>query len=153
MASTVGTDGGGSAVRPATAPRYRTRTDESEAGYGWVSFAGIMLLTVGSLNAIYGIAAIGDSRFYVRDVTYIISDLNTWGWFLLLLGVVQFVSAFGILFQTAGARWVGILSAAGNMIIQFFVLPGAPLLAIALIAMDVLVIYGLIAHGRRTEAA
>ena len=36
-----------------------------EEGSGWVLFAGIMIVTVGILNLIYGIAAIGDSSFFV----------------------------------------------------------------------------------------
>lgn len=149
MASTVGA-GGGATTRPATRDRYET--DEA-AGYGWVAFAGTMVAIVGSLNFIYGIAAISNSKFYARDVTYIISDLNTWGWALLILGVVQFCSAFGILAQISGARWVGIISASVNAIIQLLVLPAAPFLAIALFTIDILVIYGLLAHGRRPSSA
>src|SRR3954452_18335916 len=149
MASTVGADGGAS-VRPTAGP-YRTEIEDT-SGYGWVAFAGTMVGIVGSLNFIYGIAAIGNSRFYVRDVTYILGDLNTWGWVLMLLGVVQFCSAFGILVQAAGARWVGIISAAVNAIIQLLVLPAAPFLAVTLFTIDILVIYGLLAHGRRPAA-
>jgi|SRR4051794_20109513 len=145
MASTVGTDGGAN-VSPAARDRYLT--DETD-GYGWVVFAATMVGIVGTLNVIYGIAAISNSRFYARDVTYIVSDLNTWGWALLILGAVQFCASFGIFLQMTGARWVGILSAAVNAIIQLLVLPGAPFLALALFSIDILVIYGLIAHGRR----
>ena len=71
----------------------------------------------------------------------------------MILGVVQFCSAFGILAQVGGARWVGIISAGVNAIIQLLVLPAAPFLAIALFTIDILVIYGLIAHGRRPSSA
>ena len=46
-------------------------------------FAGIMLAIIGVLNVIYGIAAVGDSKFYVRDVEYVFANLNTWGWLLI----------------------------------------------------------------------
>jgi hypothetical protein len=147
VASTVGAD---ATVRPVARESIRAAEDE---GYGWVVFAGSMLSIAGLLNVIYGIAAISDSRFYARDVTYIISDLNTWGWALVLLGAVQFLSCFGILAQAAGVRWVGIFCAAGNAIIQMLVLPAAPLLALTLFAIDVLIIYGLVAHGRRPAGA
>src|SRR3954454_5400458 len=149
MASTVGA-GGDPTVRRAGRDDY---LGDDMSGYGWVVFAGTMIGIVGSLNFIYGIAAISDSKFYARDVTFIFSGLNTWGWLLLLLGAVQFFAAFGILLQTAGARWVGILSAGVNSIIQLLVLPAAPFLAIALFSIDILVIYGLVAHGRRTDTA
>ena len=146
MASTVGPD---STSRRAASTDYV----ESPAGYGWVIFAGSMLAIVGTLNFIYGIAAVSNSKFYVRDVTYVISDLNTWGWVMLCIGFVQFVSAFGIWGQVAGARWVGILSAGVNAIIQMLVLPAYPFLALALFSIDILVIYGLVAHGKAAEAA
>jgi hypothetical protein len=119
-------------------------------GYGWVLFAGMMLAIVGTLNFIYGIAAISDSKFYVKDAQFIISNLNTWGWFLVIIGSVQVVSAFGIWAQMAGARWVGIISAGLNAIVQMLAISGYPFLALALFAIDILIIYGLVAHGRRT---
>ena len=63
---------------------------------GWVTFAGVMLFIVGVLNVIYGIAAIGDSSFFVQDQKYILSNLNTWGWVTLLIGVIQLFAAFSL---------------------------------------------------------
>ena len=133
---------------PATSDRPATYESEP-SGYGWVVFAGTMLALVGTLNFIYGIAAVSNSKFYVREVTYVISDLKTWGWFLLVLGVVQFIAAFGIWTGSELAKWIGILSAAGNAIIQMLVLPGYPFLSLTLFTLDILVIYGLVAHGGR----
>ena len=118
-------------------------------GYGWVVFAGTMIAIVGVLNFIYGIAAISDSKFYLRDVEYVITDLKTWGWVLTVVGVVQLLAAFAIWVQAEWGRWVGIFSAGVNIIIQLIVVSGAPFLALALVAIDVLVIYGLVAHGGR----
>jgi hypothetical protein len=121
-------------------------------GYGWVLFAGTMLAIVGVLNFVYGIAAISDSKFYVQDAKFIISNLNTWGWFLVIVGAVQVVSAVGIWAQAAGARWVGIISAGVNAIVQMLAISGYPFLSLALFAIDILIIYGLLAYGRRTTA-
>jgi uncharacterized membrane protein (DUF2068 family) len=121
-------------------------------GYGWVLFAGTMLAIVGTLNFVYGIAAISNSKFYVQDAKFIISNLNTWGWFLVIVGAVQVVSAVGIWAQASGARWVGIISAGVNAIVQMLAISGYPLLSLALFAIDILVIYGLVAHGRRSTA-
>jgi hypothetical protein len=126
--------------------------DES-GGIGWVVFAGTMLAIVGILNFVYGIAAVSDSHFYVRDAQYVISDLNTWGWALIAIGAIQVVSAFGIWAMLPGARWVGILTAALNAVIQMLVIPGYPFLAITLFAIDIMIIYGLLAYGRRPEGS
>src|SRR5947199_55179 len=107
-------------------------------GHGWVLFAGTMLALVGTLNVIYGIAAISNSKFYVRDVTYIFGSLNTWGWFLLVVGTIQFLAALSIWGGTEWGRWVGVISAMANALLQMFALPGYPFLSITLFTVDIL---------------
>jgi hypothetical protein len=136
----------------ATSAQASDRYEAEGGGYGWVVFAGTMLALVGTLNFIYGIAAVSNSKFFVRDVTYVISDLNTWGWFLLILGAIQFIAAFGIFTGSELAKWIGILSAVGNAIVQMLALPGYPFLSLAIFTIDILVIYGLVAHGGRKVA-
>ena len=124
-------------------------TGDYYEGEGWVSFAGIMIAIVGVLNFIYGIAAISNSHFYVRDATYIISDLNTWGWVLMITGIIQFCAAIAIFGHIEWGRWIGILTASVNAIIQLIFIPAYPFGSLALFALDILIIYGLIAYGGR----
>jgi hypothetical protein len=118
-------------------------------GEGWVSFAGIMIAIVGVLNFIYGIAAISNSHFYVREATYIISGLNTWGWVLMITGIIQFCAAIAIFGHVEWGRWIGILTASINAIIQLIFIPAYPFGSLALFALDILIIYGLVAYGGR----
>jgi hypothetical protein len=120
-----------------------------ERGSGWVTFAGLMIGLIGVLNVIYGIAAIDKSSVYVGNARYVFGDLKTWGWVMLIVGAVQLVAAFGIFSRVTWARWVGIASAGANMIVQLLLLPQYPLLSLAIFAIDVLVIYGLVAYARR----
>ena len=122
-----------------------------ERGMGWVGFAGVMIGLIGVLNMIYGIAAISDSKVYVRDAQFVFGQLNTWGWILLIVGVVQLFAAFAIFARTAFGRWIGILTAAANMIVQLLLLPAFPLLSLAIFAIDVLIIYGLVAYAHRAR--
>jgi hypothetical protein len=122
-----------------------------ERGMGWVGFAGVMIGLIGVLNVIYGIAAISDSKVYVRDAQFVFGQLNTWGWILLIVGVVQLFAAFAIFARSAFGRWIGILTAAANMIVQLLLLPAFPLLSLAIFAIDVLVIYGLVAYAHRSR--
>ena len=122
-----------------------------ERGMGWVGFAGVMIGLIGVLNVIYGIAAISDSKVYVRDAQFVFGQLNTWGWILLIVGVVQLFAAFAIFARTAFGRWIGILTAAANMIVQLLLLPAFPLLSLAIFAIDVLIIYGLVAYAHRSR--
>ncbi len=78
---------------------------------GWVTFAGVMLFIVGVLNVIYGIAAIGDSSFFVQDQKYILSNLNTWGWVTLIIGALQLFAAFSLFAGGLYGRFIDILDA------------------------------------------
>ena len=124
-------------------------TDRSyrEEGSGWVLFAGIIIVMLGVLNTIYGIAAIGDSKFFVADQKYILSGLHTWGWVMLILGILQIVAAFSIWSGGTFGRWFGIAVAALNAIAAFLSLPAYPFWSLAVMTLDVLVIYGLAAYG------
>jgi hypothetical protein len=122
-------------------------------GAGWVAFAATMLCIVGVLNVIYGIAAIDNSKFFVHNTKYIISDLNTWGWIVLVLGVVQIFAGLGVWAGNQVARWAGIVMAGLSAIAQLLFLPSQPLAALAIFAVDVVVLYGLLAYGGRNRAA
>lgn len=146
MASTVGS---GPTTARATA---RERDVADEAGAGWVLFSGAMIFLVGLINFVYGIAAIDNSQFYVGNAEYVVSDLNTWGWFLLVVAIVQVAAGVGIWMGSGLAVWIGIVSASINALIQMLIIPAYPLWAITVFAIDVLIIYGLLAYGRRTTA-
>lgn len=125
--------------------RYQDR--EPAYGFGWVLYAGIMLMIVGSLNFLLGVAAVSNSAFYVHDANYMFSDLKTYGWILLVIGAIQFCAAFAIWAGTEWGRWVGVVSAGLNAIAQLLFIPSAPLVSLAVFSLDILVIYALLAYG------
>ena len=116
-------------------------------GASWVLFAGIMISLAGILNVIWGIAAIGDSRFFTEDATYILSGLNTWGWIILFLGALQLLAAFSIWQGGQVGRWFGIAVAGLSAIGALMSIPAYPFWSLALFTLDILVIYGLAAYG------
>jgi hypothetical protein len=61
---------------------------------GWWVFAAILLGVSGILNVIWGIAAIGNSHFFTANAHYIFSNLNTWGWITLIIGVLEIIAGF-----------------------------------------------------------
>lgn len=126
---------------------------EVAEGFGWVVFAGTMLMIVGVLNVIYGIAAIDNSKFFVNGAKYVISDLNTWGWVVLITGAAQILTAFGVWARNTFATWLGIGFACLNAIGILLMIPAYPLLALSIFAVDVLVVYGLAVHGGHREEA
>lgn len=116
---------------------------------GWVTFAGVLLLIAGSLNVIYGIAAIGDSRFFVQDAKYIISNLHTWGWITLGIGLVQVLAAGSLWRGGLFGRILGIVAASVSAIAALLAIPAYPFWSLAIFTLDVLVLYGLAAYGGR----
>ena len=122
-------------------------------GYSWVIFAGIMIMIAGTLNLIYGIAAISNSHFYIAEAHFVISELKTWGWVLTIIGALQICVALGIWMQSAWARWTGVFFASLNAIVQLVFIAGYPFLSLSIFALDLLVIYGLVTYGGRLENA
>jgi hypothetical protein len=119
---------------------------------GWVTFAGVLLMIAGSLNVIYGIAAIGSSDFFVEDARYIISHLNTWGWITLVVGVAQ-VLAVGSLWRGAlFGRIVGIATASVSAIVALLSIPAYPFWSLAVFALDIVIIHQISAHGTEGRA-
>ena len=116
-------------------------------GAGWIVFAGIMLMIIAILNVIYGIAAIGNSKFFVADQKYILSGLHTWGWVMLIVGALQIAAAFSIWNGGSFGRWFGIACAGLNAIAALLSIPGYPFWSLSILALDVLIIYGLAAYG------
>lgn len=127
--------------------RRASVNDGEAAGSGWLLFALILVGIAGCLNLIWGIAAISESKFFVANTTFILTDLKTWGWIILLIGVLQIGAAFSILAGGQYGRWVGIIAAALNSIASLMSISAYPFWALCLFGIDMLIIYGLAAYG------
>jgi hypothetical protein len=126
-------------------------SDEVRGG-GWLMFAGIMLLMAGVLNMVYGIAAIGNSSFFVNNTKYIVSGLNTWGWVTVILGALAIIAAFSIWAGNQFGRWFGIAVATLSAMAALLSIPAYPLWSLAIFSVDILIIYGLAAYGGQRHA-
>lgn len=71
-------------------------------GAGRVFFAGTLLIIVGILNLLYGIGALDEANIFVGDARFILDNLNTLGWVLIVLGAIQLTGGVSLL---AGHRW------------------------------------------------
>ena len=121
--------------------------NDTMKGEGWLLFAGIMVLIVGILNTIWGIAAIDSASFFIEDERFIIEDLSMWGWIILIVGVAQLFAAFSIWSGGQFGRWIGIISASVSAVAALMSMPGFPLWSLAVFGVDLLIIYGLAAYG------
>jgi hypothetical protein len=114
---------------------------------GWVTFAGVMLFMVGVLNIIYGIAAIGDSSFFIQDQKYILSNLSTWGWLTLVLGLLQIGAAFSLWSGNLYGRIVAIIATSLGAIGALMTLPAYPFWSLAIFALNIIVLHQVAMHG------
>ena len=130
---------------------YTMYDDDDPHGQGLVTFAGVMIMIAAVLNVLFGIAAIDKANVFVHNARYVFGDLRTWGWFLLAFGVLQFFAALAIWRGTGWARWFGVACASGNAILQMLWLPSYPILALTIMALDIIAIYGLLAYGGRRK--
>ena len=124
-----------------------------EHGHGWVSFAGVLLLMLGTFNVIDGIAAIGKAHFYVANAHYVFGDLKTWGWVALCLGILQLLVGLGVFAKNQLARWTGVVVLSLNATAQLLMMPSYPLWSLSIFAVDIVAIYGLVAYGQRIADA
>lgn len=118
---------------------------------GWWVFAGVLLLVAGILNIVYGIAAIGESTFFVENAAFIISGLETWGWIILIIGALELVAAFSLFAGGEFGRWFGIFIAALNSIGALLSIPAYPFWSLAIFALTIIIMYKL-AEGPEATA-
>ncbi|MGW1741930.1 DUF7144 family membrane protein [Nocardia sp. NPDC001965] len=106
--------------------------------------AAILLLTVGVLSVLEGIAAVAEDELFVVGVNYTYEfDITTWGWIHIVLGAVLIISAFGLMTGTAWGRGLAIGIAALSILANFLWLPYYPWWSILIIALNIVVIWAI----------
>ncbi|MER7109386.1 DUF7144 family membrane protein [Streptomyces sp. NPDC000229] len=107
-------------------------------------FAGVLMMVVGVLGMLQGIAGIAEDDVYERVGEYVFEfNVSAWGWIHLALGLLVAAIGAGIL---SGAEWAkasGVALAALAVIANFIWLPYQPVWAIVSIAIAVFVIWAL----------
>ena len=135
----------------AQAGRTDVMTEErAGVGAGWVVFAGIMMIVGGFFASFEGLAALLKSgRFYANVPNYPFgANITTWGWIMLIGGIIVLVAGFAVMRGALWARIVGITLASLSAMANFFFIPFYPFWALTVITLDILVIWALAAHGK-----
>jgi uncharacterized membrane protein len=125
----------------------------SERGEGWVGFAAVMMFIAGVLNVLWGISAIANAHILVNGNHFSIDHRQAWGWTLLIIGVIELFVAYGIWNRAQWARWTGVAIAGLNAIAVLADMQTFPFWSLAIFAIDLLIIYGLVAYGGRARTA
>ena len=123
-------------------------------GTGRVVFAATLLLIAGTLNIIYGIGALDDANIFVNDKRYIFTDLNTLGWVLIILGVIQLSGGFSLMAGNTFGRVIGIIGGSLGAIGALLSIGGAyPWWSLGIFFLCVYVVYGILVFGEDESEA
>ena len=120
-------------------------TTSRHAGTGWFTFAGIMFIISGMSNLLWGIGAL-DTKSYLPEDGLLFSNLSFWGWISILWALLALVGAFLLLTRNEWSAGYGLVMATVSAVFWLFALPVLPIWALMVIAIDVLIIYGLASH-------
>lgn len=110
----------------------------------WIAFAGVVMAVLGFLDLIWGLAAVlNDEVVVVGGHGVMVLDITTWGWVQLVIGVAIVLTALGLLVGNTAARFAGVFLLAVNAVLQVIWFSAAPLWALLIIALDIVLIYQL----------
>lgn len=129
------------------APRARI-----SAWAAWVWFAGIMMIIMGSLNAIEGLVALFDPNYYLAGPdNVLVFDLTGWGWIHLIGGVLIIATGIALCSGIGWARWVTVILAGLNAIAQLAFAAVYPVWSVIVIGLCVVVIWAIVVHGEESR--
>ena len=118
-------------------------------GTGRVILTAVLLLIVGVLNVIYGIGALDGANIFVDDTRYVLTDLNTLGWVLIILGVIQLAGGFSLAAGNTFGRVIGIVGGSLGAIGALLSIGGSyPWWSLAVFALCIYIVHGIILYGR-----
>lgn len=133
--------------------RGREAPPEPTGWTGWVVFGAMMMILLGSFQAIAGLVALFDDGYYLVSPNGLVVnvDYTTWGWVHLIVGLVALAAGFGLVRGAMWARVLGVAAAAISAIVNFAFIAAYPFWALTMITLDVLIIYAIVAHGRELQ--
>lgn len=117
-------------------------------------FAATMLLLLGILNIGYGIGALSDSSIFVGDERYILDNLNTLGWVLIVVGVIQLTGGFSLMNTGSGyGRTIGVFAGVIGAVVSLLSIGGSfPWWSLAMFALCIYVVHGIVVYGEDERA-
>ena len=127
----------------------------SKSMAGWIGFAGLVMLILGGINFFQGLIAVFEDDYYlVTQSGYLVFDVSTWGWILLLWGVLVALVGLGLLGAMGWARWFAIFLVSLNFFVQLGFLGNSnyPLWALTALALNVVVLFALTARWDESRA-
>ncbi len=121
---------------------------------GLVTFSAIMLFMLGGFEAIWAIVQFSNAA-WISSAVYGTFGGYLWLWGILdaLFAVVAFYAGYDVLRGGSFGQVLGIIIAGCSAFRWFFYLPAVPVMAAVIITLDIIAIYGLVAHSDYFDTA
>ena len=117
-------------------------------GAGRVVFAAILLIFVGIINVIYGIGALDDANYFVNDTRFILDNLNTLGWVLIIVGLIQLTGGFSLMSGNPYGRVIGVVGGSIGALSALLSVGGSnPWWSLVVLAICLYVVHGILIYG------
>ena len=116
---------------------------------GWIAFAAVGMVVLGSFHILQGLLAFVDPDYFVGGEAgpVVKLDFGEWGWVHVVAGSIMLVAGLCIFGGQVWARAVGVLIAFASAIVNFGFLGAYPVWSLMMIALDLVIILALTMHG------
>jgi hypothetical protein len=122
-------------------------------GAGRVMFAAVLLVIAGTINIIYGIGALDDANIFVNDTRFVLDNLNTLGWVLIILGTVQLIGGFSLMTGGTFGRVIGVIAGSLGAVGALLSIGGDhPWWSLGVFVLCVYVVHGILVYGSEERA-
>jgi hypothetical protein len=122
-------------------------------GTGRVVFAATLLLIAGTLNIIYGIGSLDNANIFINDQRFIFTNLNTLGWVLIILGVIQLAGGLSLMSGHTFGRVIAIIGGGLGAIGALLSIGGSyPWWSLGIFFLCIYVVHGIIVFGEEERA-
>lgn len=127
---------------------HMAEVQKTSSWLGWVYFAGILMVVRGLFEMFQGIFALTNQHWFVATQNQLVLfDLGPWGWLQIVMGVLLLTGAALVFSGRMWGRIVGVVMMTVAMFVNLMWLPAYPIWGIILVALDIVVLYALVAHG------
>lgn len=133
-------------------------TPKASEGYsgwvGWIAFAGVIMMMLGTFHVIQGLVALFNDEYYLVGSSGLVVSLDytAWGWVHVIAGAILVAAGLGVFGGQVWARTVGVATAMLSAIVNVAFLAAYPVWSLMMIALAVVLILALTVHGSEVKA-
>ena len=147
--SEIGRPGGGATGAPTEYSRQNVTSTGMSGWVGWVVFAGMMMVMLGSFHIFQGLIAVFRDEYFLvgKSGLALEVDFTAWGWVHIIGGLVVIAAGVGLFAGKVWARLVAVPVAMLSAIVNIGFLAAYPIWSTIMVTIDILVIWAVTVHG------